>query len=222
MKNWIVFLIYLFCVSCNVSWSSFLPANTSKSSNNQNKTVINPDFLNSIKSGDLIFRASNDLISTFFRNINKRHQDFSHIGIAVIENNNVYVMHIIKNDETPEKSMRKDLLSDFWNKNQYTSFGKASPNFNNKQINKFIKVADSINKLPIAFDNEINIESINQLYCTEYVALCIKIASQNKTQVPTTLVNNKRGFAPDNFYNNTICNKIEIYAKNTSNIFINN
>lgn len=147
-----------------------------------------------IVTGDLITRTGNDFTSESLRSLNRRNKKYSHCGIAVVENDTVFVYHALGGDFNPDQKLLKEPLLTF-----------ANPIFNRGiGIFRFILKGDFKTQtkqtvikyfnIGLPFDMAFDLNTDDKMYCAEFVAKSYIKSSKNE------LTFNKSNIESFNFY----------------------
>ncbi|MFZ1528522.1 MAG: YiiX/YebB-like N1pC/P60 family cysteine hydrolase [Ferruginibacter sp.] len=122
----------------------------------------------SIKPGDLVTRTGNDFTSQSLRTLNRRDKTWSHCGIALIENNRVYVLHALGGEFNPDQKIRKDPFVVFAEPYSNKGIGVYRYNISTDGIEQLIGNAKKFYNEGILFDMEFNLTTDDRLYCSEF------------------------------------------------------
>ncbi|HMT28224.1 MAG TPA: YiiX/YebB-like N1pC/P60 family cysteine hydrolase [Bacteroidia bacterium] len=163
------------------------------------------------KTGDLVFRQGKGLVSELFRKTSKRDPRFSHAGVLVIENNVPFVFHVIGSEENAGPAFRKELLSHFCSKSSINSYAVYR---NSLLTNREIPVRNYLNNLSnshIVFDEQFNLDSDSQLYCSEMIYKLIRQVSGKS--IPLSSYNGDEYVALDDLYFDAEYNQLLTFHK---------
>lgn len=120
-----------------------------------------------LKSGDLILRHGNGIWSNLIREKNFSDKRFSHIGILVKENGNLFVVHA-DCDAVGNGSVRKDYLEDFLKNTHRIGIFRLKT----ADADMAVKIATSF--VGVAFDRKFKLNDSSELYCSELIYLAMK------------------------------------------------
>lgn len=167
-----------------------------------------------VQSGDLILRTGNDFTSESLRSLNQRNQQYSHCGIASVENDSVFIYHALGGEWNPDQKIRRDYLPEF-----------ADP-YNNKGIGLFkFDVQDSLKEKirtraiqlyqqGIMFDLDFDLKSDERMYCAEYVCKTIEAGTSHLLKFPRSHIKNFEFIGVDDIFLHPKCSKrVEIVYK---------
>lgn len=117
------------------------------------------------ENGDLILRKGRSLES-FAVYLSDDESDFTHIGIVSKEQSKIYVIHI-----TPSKNnlVKKEGLEDFLSDKNTSRFSLIRPKFDLNTLNSVVGQANLFFKKKYTFDNQYDLKTDTELYCTELV-----------------------------------------------------
>lgn len=165
----IFFEVRWLCLSCLI----FLINGCIQSSANKNSsasTIEIQKIKTEIKSGDLITRTGNDFTSQTLRQLNRRNKKYSHIGIAVIENDSVFVYHALGGDFNPTQIILREPFELFVNKKNNFAFGIFRYSVESKKLGDAITACKNFYNAKIPFDMDFNLATNDKMYCAEFVA----------------------------------------------------
>lgn len=201
-------LIILFLVVFNRKFFSsilFKPeipinnVNYERANNIWNKTRTD-SAIHLVKNGDLVVRAGNDAISNLFKKMNNKDQTYSHAGLIFIENGYPFVYNVIGNAHEPNASIKRDSLNSFIS--GYDNLGFAVYRFalNNKQIKSLHRQSINYYLEKIKFDPYFDLETDQELYCTEFIYKAITKATGDNNFFPYTQRSEFKYISVDNLF----------------------
>jgi len=135
-----------------------------------------------IRTGDIILRCGRDLTSYKIREMSETDKTYSHAGIAVVNEQGVYVYHLTppELDEPKEDSaLRFEPLEKFANPDNNFELGIGRFPFSTDQINKIISHLDSMRKANVSFDFLFDLRTKNRMYCSEMIDDCLRYATHD-------------------------------------------
>ncbi len=143
-----------------------------------------------LQDGDLVTRSDDDLESITLRNFSNTDRSYSHSGIAFKEDSGFVIYHCMTGEENPSGLCRKDPFDSFVNPLQKTGFGLFRYQLSEKEKAIFHQVIEKnfIDKIP--FDLSFNLHTDDSLYCSEMVYKALKKATNNRIQLPLTVLMN--------------------------------
>jgi hypothetical protein len=169
-------------------------------------TIDIPEY--NFKSGDIIFRDGRGFISNSFRRLSLSDPRYSHAGIIHLENDKVYVLHVIEGEENKNNRMRKDLLNDFCHSSQANSFAVYRTDLNAGQIDS---MAMQYYKAGLEFDTKFELNTKEKMYCTEMVYNILCKISGKDNFLPLTVLSGIEYISCDNIYLSKHLSKIYSY-----------
>ena len=176
-----------------------------------------------IKNGDLITRAGTDAISASLRNFNKKDKSYSHSGIALLENGEVFVYHTLAGEENPTDKMIREPFDSFCNPHNKLGVGFFRYDISDNEIKAFDSSFKTYYKQELKFDKVFDLKDDSTMYCAEIIYKCLKRITSGRVILPTTKAQNvviknpafrnKRYkeieyVAVDNLYLNPFCREI--------------
>lgn len=172
-KRWLLSYLFIFFISCTNQQNKVTTISFKDSIALQQKIKINLVELQSIKAtiqaGDIITREGNDFTSQSLKKLNRRDETFSHIGIANIENNQLYIYHAIGGEWNPNQQIKKESFETFTNPIDNNAMGIYRFNINPIAKQYFIEKAINFYQQKIIFDLDFDLKTNDKMYCAEYV-----------------------------------------------------
>lgn len=165
-------LLIIYSCSDNKSTSTVDQHKSVKNSNSrllQYNNHIYPAILSVIKSGDIVTRLGNDLTSEMLRQMNLNDKSFSHIGIASIENDTVFVYHAIGGEFNPDQKLKRETIWSFAHPDDNKKVGVFRMRMDKALIAPLIDRIHYIHSKQIPFDMDFDLTTDNRLYCAEFV-----------------------------------------------------
>ncbi len=157
---------------------------------NDQETVTEEETLDpsSIRNGDLVFRLGRGIFSNFFKDIGDTSSPFSHVGIAYIENNSIFVIHTEASELTGVGVAKKERLSEFIgadNAKRYQFFRVAGPDDFSMDI--VLRTALKYVSDQVPFDTGFDLTDSDRLYCSELVYKAYKAAGVSLVEEPAII-----------------------------------
>ena len=137
------------------------------------QAVVYPQAKQLVETGDLVFRLGSDITSEMFRLMNKRSKQFSHCGIASIENDTVFVYHAIGGEFNPDQIVKRETLFSFGHATENKALAVYQISNDPLQQKKNADMAVQFYALQTPFDMQFDYSNDNRVYCTEMVAKCM-------------------------------------------------
>jgi len=213
-KRWLVCFLLLFTIACRSKkgYNNFTPSRIDSIAEEQNVIAALDSiyyYKKLVRQGDLVVRTGKDFTSETMRLLSTKDKTYSHCGIASIEHDSLFVYHSIGGEWNPDQKLRRDPFEIFCNPYENRGFGifryKITPEENVNLINVVHKLYDK----KIMFDMQFNLASDDRMYCSEFIYKAIEQATNNKTVLPTTIINNIKFIALDNLFINPFCTEIK-------------
>jgi hypothetical protein len=159
------------------------------------KNIINNSLLqdakNIIQEGDLVLRGGKDFSSRFVKDINKKDHTYSHAGIAVRKNGELYIYHIIPDHSRTNDRVRFDKIDSFLVAYDNNDFGVARFKMSNEETTVFLTYLQQQYEKKIPFDMDFRLETDNEMYCSEMISKGLKLATNQRIQIKTDLLDDK-------------------------------
>jgi len=147
-----------------------------------------------IRNGDLVLRTGIDYSSEEIKTISPIDKTYSHGGIAVLENNDLFVYHIEPDYYHIRDKVRKESIDSFCNPARNYGIAIARYHLNIEQQQRFIDYLELQYLKTIPFDGNFKLESDDSLYCSEMIRKGLAKSTGNRIQIPTYRFNDKSKF----------------------------
>ena len=131
------------------------------------KSIANIDS-DSLKTGDLVFRRQSGLISELARQLSPREQRFSHVGVVLVNDHGVEVVHAVSDEARGFDGVVIENLNAFIEESSDWSFYRLPLSAN--QRGRVAASARDAARIQTPFDDDFDLTSNDRLYCTEFVA----------------------------------------------------
>ena len=136
-----------------------------------------------IHTGDIIFRSGKDFTSYRIRELSDKNKTYSHAGIALVRDTDVFVYHITPpelNEPASDTAMRLEKLEQFAATKKCFGFGVLRYQLSSAEIDKAMHYLDSLYRAKVSFDHRFNLEDDNKMYCSEMVDKTLQYASNGR------------------------------------------
>jgi hypothetical protein len=168
------------------------------------ETTILPQVLSIVESGDIVTRLGNDMTSHMLSLTNQSDKDFSHCGIAIIENDTAFIYHIMGGEWNPDQKMKREPLIEFAHPTQAKKLGIFKPLLDTEKMESLLFQIVHLYKTGIIFDLDFDWNTDERQYCTEMVAKAIILSVGHDKWLPTSMFQNKKYVSLENLYNNSL------------------
>ena len=130
--------------------------------------IVPPTFGSELRSGDLIFRQGEGIVSEAVLQ-NRKESTYSHVGMIVLRNNSVMVLHAAPS-ENPEDfdGVKLESLAQFSQADRAAHIAFMRPF--KQEADGYQAVKNALKYLGKPFDAEFDLKSDDQIYCTELIA----------------------------------------------------
>ncbi len=213
-KRWLYGCLFIFFVACDYNpinkKSVSKPADSLSlivKNNNAYGFIKNAKAL--IKQGDLIVRTGNDFTSECLQKLSLTDKTYSHCGIALIENDSIFVYHTMGGEWNPDQKLRRDRIELFCNPMENRGFGIFSFDLDKKQKVNLDSIIKSWYKKEIMFDMKFDLATNDRLYCAEFVSKAVEQATDKDIYFTTNKLNTFEYLAVDNLFLNKHCVEIK-------------
>ena len=162
----------------------------------------------SIKAGDIITRTGNDFTSESLRSLNRRDQTYSHCGIAVFENDSLFIYHAIGGEWNPDEKLKKEPYELF--AEPYSNRGIGIFRFDLPATSKelMVKVANKHYQKGLPFDMDFDLKTNDRMYCAEFIYKTIMEASGNQLVFNTSRIGQFIFVGVDDIFLQPLCKKV--------------
>jgi hypothetical protein len=150
-------------------------------------------------SGDIVLREGKSFVSHALRSFSQTDKHYSHAGMIVIRNGEFYVCHVMAAEGKRSDKIRLEPLASFCNKADNSSIAVYRSGVDPLKIDSVMM--DYFAK-GISFDNDFDLNSDQQMYCTELVYKVLTAANGNEKFINLSHGNGIDYVACDNLYLN--------------------
>jgi Permuted papain-like amidase enzyme, YaeF/YiiX, C92 family len=161
-----------------------------------------------IQSGDLVLRTGNDFTSESLRQLNLRNKDYSHCGIASIENGQVYIYHSLGGEFNPDQKILRDSIQRFaeavYNK-RISVYRYALEPVGHIRL---VETAKQLYRAGIMFDMRFDLKTDERMYCAEYVYKSLLLSSGGSLKCNTSRLGDFEFVGVDDLFLHPLCRKI--------------
>jgi hypothetical protein len=161
-----------------------------------------------VVSGSIITRTGTDFTSQTFKSFNQRDKTFSHCGIASIENDSIFVYHAIGGEFNPDQKIKREYFDYFADPGSNNRLGLYIFDFKTLSPTLLVKEARRLYKRDIKFDMDFDLRTDDRMYCAEYVAKCLSMASGNKVNPRVSVQGSMKFIGVDDIYLTKGCKKL--------------
>jgi hypothetical protein len=147
-----------------------------------NSKIIS-DAKHSIHTGDIIVRSGKDFTSYQIRELSDKDKTYSHAGIALVSDTDVYIYHIIPPDLDENKAdstIRLEALEQFARPAKCFGFGIVRYKLTNEEITRSIHFLDSLKNKKTAFDHRFDLTNADKMYCSEMIDNTLRYATHER------------------------------------------
>jgi hypothetical protein len=141
------------------------------------------DAKHSIHTGDVIVRSGRDITSYQIRELSEKDKTYSHAGIALVMDTNVYIYHIIPPDLDESKAdstLRLEPVEQFTKPAKCFGFGIVRYKLTGEEITRSMHFLDSLRNKKMAFDHLFDLTNTDKMYCSEMIDNTLQYATQER------------------------------------------
>ena len=158
-----------------------------------------------IEDGDLILRTGNDFTSQTLKQLSQQDKTYSHCGIAVLENDSLFIYHALGGEWNPDEKLRRDPVEVYCRPEDNNGFGIFHYAMTKMEIHKLDSIIKAWHKKGITFDMQFDLATDDKMYCAEFVSKAISTATSGRITFDTTRINNFSYVSIDNLFINPYC-----------------
>ena len=154
---------------------------------NEQWKVINV-VADSIREGDLVLRCGNDFISESLSDFSQKEKLYSHSGVAIMENETMYIYSNMAGDINPDEIMRRDVVDSFITPFHNVAVGIYRYDITTPELEKLKNIVHThyINKLQ--FDMNFDLATDDKMYCAEMIAKSVEQATGQRIVFSKSLI----------------------------------
>ena len=145
----------------------------------------------SIREGDLILRCGNDFTSESLRDFSQQEKLFSHSGIAMMNDNTMYVYSNMAGDINPNEIMRRDEIDSFLTPANNVAMGIYRYDITEDEIQKLKTIVNDHYNNKLRFDMNFDLTTDDKMYCAEMIAKAVEGATNKRIIFPKSLINDE-------------------------------
>lgn len=139
-----------------------------------------------IHTGDVVLRSGRDFTSYRIRELSDTDKTYSHAGIALVENAQVYIYHLTPPDigEPPaDTAMRRETIEQFADPARCFGFGIVRYDLDKQEQANAAVYVDSLYRQKTSFDHFFDLRDAHKMYCSEMVRNTLEHASSGRIQI---------------------------------------
>jgi hypothetical protein len=147
-----------------------------------------------IQTGDLVLRTGVDFSSEQVKDLSLTDKTYSHGGIALVENDSIYIYHVEPDYYYITDKVRKEPLDSFVNPQKNYGIGIARYNLSDEEKGKLITYFEEQYQKKIPFDVRFLLSTNDSMYCSEMIKKGLALATTNRINIATLRFNDPRKF----------------------------
>lgn len=207
-RRWLYGFLLFFCFACGHKNSETGPIPQDPGAGSLRAGHIIDSITGSIRTGDLIARTGNDFTSYCLRQFCQTDDTYSHCGIASIENDSVFVYHALGGDFNPHQKILREPLALFAAPLANHGFGVFRFSIDDLQQQKLLLETKTAYRRGIPFDMDFDLETDEQMYCSEFTAKMYRRCYGNDTMFTASRIGSFDFLAPDNLFTHPYCRAV--------------
>ena len=165
-----------------------------------------------VENGDIITRTGNDFTSQSLKSLNRRDCTWSHCGIAVMENDSLFVYHALGGEWNPDEKIKKDYWENFAEPYSNNGIGIYRFNVSGKIKQNISVVAMQFKNEGVKFDMDFNLQTNDKMYCAEYVYKVLYQASNQSLSFHHSFIKQFEFIGVDDIILHPLCSKVKILS----------
>jgi hypothetical protein len=145
----------------------------------------------SIREGDLVLRCGNDFTSESLRDFSQQEKLFSHSGVALINEGQMYVYSNMAGDINPDEKMRRDNIDSFLTPVNNVALGVYRYDLSPDELEKMKEIVLNHYNNKLQFDMNFDPSTDDKMYCAEMIAKSVEQATSSRIIIPKSMVNDE-------------------------------
>lgn len=155
---------------------------------------------NLIRTGDLVLRTGNDMVSYYFKQLNVKDSTYSHCGLADVRNGKVYIYHALGGRYNPSQELLHEPLETFISAEENEGFGIYRLAYSAGEEAQVMNTADSLYKEKVQFDIKFDLNTNKEMYCAEFLYKTIMWGTRGRLTPEIVTIGFRSGVTTDNLY----------------------
>ena len=155
-----------------------------------------------LKTGDVVTRLGNDIISEMISQLNRNDRSFSHCGLVVVEDGYPMVYHSIGGEDNPDERLRRDSVQIFWSGKTNFAIGAFRYRLDERTISRLTDSVHACFERRPLFDMQFNLEDDDKMYCAEFIAKMFNRATDSADYISTSTLAGKAYYPIESVFNN--------------------
>lgn len=136
-----------------------------------------------IHTGDLVLRTGNDYASDQVKDMSATDKTYSHGGIAVVENNEVYIYHVEPDFNHINDKVRKEIADSFFSPKHNLGFAIGRYDLTEPEVQTFTSYLNQQYEKKIPFDMAFRLNTDDSMYCSEMIKKGLAYSTKNRVQI---------------------------------------
>ncbi len=204
-----LFWFWLSLTGCSESATAGNPEDTAREQARLNRAVAAIDSLQPVvRSGDIVLRSGNDFTSQSLQQMNLRNKDYSHCGIASIENGQVFIYHSLGGEFNPDQKICRDSLRHFSDPVSNRKIALYRYSVDTSLSKRIVETAKMMYRAGIMFDMKFDLATDDRMYCAEYVYKSLLLGSRGKIKCSTSHISDFEFVGVDDLFLHPLCHRV--------------
>ena len=144
----------------------------------------------SIRDDDLVLRCGNDQMSESLSDFSQQEKLFSHSGVAMMDEGEMYIYSNMAGDINPDEIMRRDKVDSFVTPANNVAVGVYRFDLSPQELERLTSIVHTYYKEKLQFDMNFDLSSDDKMYCAEMIAKAIENATSGRIVFSKSLINN--------------------------------
>ncbi len=162
-----------------------------------------------VHTGDVVTRTGNDFTSQSLKKLNRRDTRFSHIGIASVEHDTVFVYHALGGEWNPDELLRREPVSSFLSPVENKGGALFTLNIPAPAKQFIARTANTFYHNKLKFDMKFDLATDERMYCAEFVAKTIELATGGKLRFNRSKINQFTFIGVDDIFLHTAITEVK-------------
>ena len=214
ITRWLFGCLVFVWIGCRSTPASIQPLIVSKDDSIKNEERIKKAIRNIhnlapiIRNGDIITRTGNDFTSESLRSILRRDKTYSHCGIAMIENDTLFIYHAMGGEFNPDQKLLRQTFYQFAEPYSNRGIGIYRFDITENQIEGILNTVHDHYYKPLMFDMDFDLSTDEKMYCAEFVVKSLQSGTQQVLEFPVSTIGTFDFYGVDDIFLHPRCRLI--------------
>lgn len=168
----------------------------------QRNTYLVDSMMHLLQEGDILLRRGSGPDSYMLAQMNQTDKTYSHCGLVHFINKKPYVYHCIGGEDNPDQRMRLEQAQQFCTPMYNKGIGLARMALEPRQRDQLMAVAAGIYANKPLFDLSFDLDTDQQLYCSEFIYKAVLQVTDDVHFMPLSQGMGRQYIGIDDLYQN--------------------